>query len=955
MGSFKPPAEGAVEAALLRIPTVQLRRVFYEGLNNPLWVKPLFEAKAFKDPPEPVPTGDGYIRDIYWPEIDYLTRMATEVPGDVVDVLLSLKSSNNAWVKRALFEIGAKIPAAEGARLRPVLEAWKATGFGWRTDPRALVSFATALLQGGETRVGRWLANLLFAPSASAEDGRRRRPQLGLDDYWYQEGLPQIVPALGDDALKALVGWLVDYEKFAGHASSDHDFSAMSRPLIRSRRDAYDNAEQSLIDAVRDEAQRLMPSDPADTLSVLTRSGLQIVRKIALFVTAEAIKEVTARGDDAQGLVSAAQKLLGDESSDDDYFRIEYAELAKAVAAVDTVALHPIVEFIQRARAKDLARWRERLGKDGTEGETEQEAELWADRATHAWLSAIGQEALPTELQELLAQLDGNLGVIDDPLVPLGVTTSWTGPNPHSTQDEMASMSPSELAAHLASWHATGDGWGPEPSHEGQGRELAGLLTTRPRALAGVRNLVDQLRPTYIRAILQGWEVAFKADLDLDWDEVADLIEAVLAHADATSFPVEGRDMDDDKDFRWAKSAAVSLLEELAKRRDSVTIPDDSMARYAELLIVGADDERAWEEYDEYEHSDDSWDPLNMSLNWQWPKRLRGLFYLATRSAEEPWKEAVFSAIDRELARTDKHGAGRAVLGENFGRLLSESTGSWLREHLIDFVGSADGVSTEQQIVLSTVIAMHYYHRTLYDLLRDSMVAAVRLEQPIVSGWRSDAGPLQRIGQWGINSLMRGDTGYDDPLLSTFFTSVDADTRGETLGSVAWSLFHAERVDDEIRDRFADFWDSRVAHVRAHPEDSKELKGAYWLALGGKFEVAWWLSRLRDALQLEPSIATERYMIGKELAQASATYPRDALDVLKLLLEGRDEGGMVSYVLSTHAVPVVIANALRSGDAELAEAATDYMNELGAKGNLRLEAEVQAVLDGSITDADVDG
>jgi hypothetical protein len=63
---------------------------------------------------------------------------------------------------------------------------------------------------------------------------------------------------------------------------------------------------------------------------------------------------------------------------------------------------------------------------------------------------------------------------------------------------------------------------------------------------------------------------------------------------------------------------------------------------------------------------------------------------------------------------------------------------------------------------------------------------------------------------------------------------------------------------------------------------------------------------------------------------------------------------MVSFDLTRRAVPTVIANAMRAGDTILRLAAEAYMNDLGAKGNLQLEAEVKAVLDGTVTIADVD-
>ena len=70
-----------------------------------------------------------------------------------------------------------------------------------------MVAFAVTLLEGGEAKVGRWLANLLFEPRASkSDDPYFKKPELKLKEYWYEQELPRIVPALGRDAFKAVTG-----------------------------------------------------------------------------------------------------------------------------------------------------------------------------------------------------------------------------------------------------------------------------------------------------------------------------------------------------------------------------------------------------------------------------------------------------------------------------------------------------------------------------------------------------------------------------------------------------------------------------------------------------------------------------------------------------------------------------------------------------------------------------
>jgi cell division protein FtsL len=136
--------------------------------------------------------------------------------------------------------------------------------------------------------------------------------------------------------------------------------------------------------------------------------------------------------------------------------------------------LQVINEFVAHAYAADLKWMSERLADEGSpEAEAAGQIAERADRYKQILLSAIGPEALPPQLRTELAELDFRNGIIDEPIAPIGIITTWAGPNPYSNQDEMAAMSPTELVEHLASWHDTGDGRGPEPSHEGQGRDRA--------------------------------------------------------------------------------------------------------------------------------------------------------------------------------------------------------------------------------------------------------------------------------------------------------------------------------------------------------------------------------------------------------------------------------------------------------------------------------------------------
>ncbi|MCY1673441.1 hypothetical protein OVA06_01715 [Pseudarthrobacter sp. SL88] len=947
MAAYKIPTAEHVNEALRLIPTAPLRRAFFEGLKNPHWVLPLAQAGMFSNPPEPERMSDGLVRDHYWPEIDFLVRVAEAAPKAVVDVLLTLQDSNNAWIRRSVFTIGASIPAIEAVRLKPVIKAWSASDFGWRSDPRDIVGFVVNLLHGGQTKMGKWMANLLFRPQASEDP---HKPNLALEDYWYEEGLPRVVEALSDEGLKTVLPWLEEYEIRSNHLTDNFDMTDFARESIRDKGARHPSVEQSLIDAVRDLAVKATAKDPRTAKTVLTRRPMLLTRKITLFAATEALREGGFQHSD---LLSVATELLADDNFRNDACRIEFGELAREVAILSPSALDSLVDFITAGPQRDMDQLRERLRRDDEESDEELENRVGeiVDTWKHRWLSAVGAKALPHALKSLLAELDSRRGVIDAPLAALNKVTSWVGPSSPISQVEMSAMSPTELVSHLESWHDTGDGWGPEPSHEGQGRELSGLLTTNPRALDGVKGLADKLRPTYLRAILQGWKTAVQADLELNWDHATELIRQVLRHSDISPFPVEGGNWDDDVDFQGAKRAAVNLLEELVKQRAKPAISTETVGVFANLLLRESDDEAAWTRYDS-EDTAGGTDPLTLSLNRQWPTRIRGLLNLMSHGKQAPWYEEARSAIERDIERPDIPGASRAVIGERLGRLLVVDP-EWLRERTAQLFGSAEGVSREQQIALTTAMATHHYHITLYELLAPAILAATRSSEPLVAGWGGGSEPIQRIGEWVISAIIFGHKTLADPAAEAFFASTKPRVRGAAIGRIAWSMMNSSSVDDAILDRFADLWDRRVEHVRNHEEDKQELSEFFWFVKSGKFDSSWWLPRLKEAVELSPEVAAERFMIGKEIASSADSDPRGALEATKLLLTNRDGAAMSVWDLTHHAVPMVLARAISSDDRQLKQEAVQFMNELGENGNSGLEKEVQDVLSGKVTQDDV--
>lgn len=935
MSGYKTPSKSEVIAALSKLHTLQHRRVFFEGLRNPLWVRPLMTAKAFDHPPQPTVDEAGYIREEYWPQANYLTRMAPHVPGDVVDVLRRLQDSKNSWVRRATFEIARAIPVDQASRLKEVVQAWN-PDFGWRTDPTDLTAFGRALLESTHSKFGVSFAYMLFAPRAS-NDGARK-PATTLEEYWYIQELPATVTSLGKSALSIVTAWLEWWEEFAGHFSEKMDITSIARSDIGNRDERYVDVEQALIESVRDLAVRDIAIDAESVARTLQGMPMILLRKILLHAAAQAMAASSAPDPT---LIKVGLGLLADSQSHDSHCRVEFADLFIALRKHD----QPVDESLQHALdagplgsrealAETIA-MRESVGKD-VETRVVEEMELWQQHL----LATIGAEHLPQPAANLLASLDSRLGAIKSPREPNFKFSSWTGPTSPTTREELAEMSPDALVSHLESWRA-GDAW-MSPTHDGMGRVLEELVAESPEALHGTSDLAKRLRPTYLRAIVSGWTTAWKNGLSLDWPEVLGVATDILAHGQETDIETEGDDFDDDPDFKHAQQTTIRFLVDVARPTTDHPLPRTALERIAELLLDSATDEPAWVEYNERPRGQGS-DPLTISLNWQWPIMLRGLIHLSAHGPNAAWSAPALAALERELLREDEAGAGAAVVGEGFAQLFNNNP-DWLAEHIDSLFGSEHEFTRAQQISLTTTLATHHVHPKILELLRRPVLIALQAEEPLAVGWRDDPNAQELIGRWIVTCIIWGAINPDDPLATTFFTTTSPETRGAVVGHMAWSFMHSDQVDPDIRTRLENLWDSRVNHVRSTPSDSAELNDFYWFVRSKKFDTSWWLPRLCEAAELDPTLST-RGMIGEQLAAEAQQHPREVLDALRFLIGRNDESGAHDYDLREHAAPTAIAAALDSGDDALEKDGTRLMHKLGDDGMIDLKARVNKLRD----------
>src|SRR5438093_6842178 len=90
---------------------------FFNQLQSPAWIRPLLEEGFLKQPPAPeLVDGGRYIRFPFWPESQYLVRMAAKAPELVITTVQSIET-DNPRVQEDIVNIALQVPARLGTKL----------------------------------------------------------------------------------------------------------------------------------------------------------------------------------------------------------------------------------------------------------------------------------------------------------------------------------------------------------------------------------------------------------------------------------------------------------------------------------------------------------------------------------------------------------------------------------------------------------------------------------------------------------------------------------------------------------------------------------------------------------------------------------------------------------------------------------------------------------------------
>ncbi|MBC7130743.1 hypothetical protein H5T51_05950, partial [Candidatus Bathyarchaeota archaeon] len=273
MKSWKKPTPDQVDKAVTLLAHYEQYRYFFDRLENPEWLEPLWEKGFFSNPPAPVKDEEEKtIRYQPWPEAGYLARMAKYKPDLVANIIEKMEDTDNSAVHVDLINAALAMPPEISVQISEKAKKW-AENSNILTAEK-IGELMAHWAKGGKNEEAIELATVLLnvLPEEQSWDtaikkplGPRARFEIWMYEQILRKYYPELVKASGLHGLERLCDLLEKAIIF-----SDHD-----------------TEEKEMVGAIREAVEEIIRSGNSNIKQVvesLERRGWKIFRRIALHI-----------------------------------------------------------------------------------------------------------------------------------------------------------------------------------------------------------------------------------------------------------------------------------------------------------------------------------------------------------------------------------------------------------------------------------------------------------------------------------------------------------------------------------------------------------------------------------------------------------------------------------------------------------------------------------------------
>ncbi len=940
--------------ALLARSTSTRRRYFFSRLEHVSWLRPLTEANYFHHPPAPSSANDdASTSHPFWPESQYLVRVAKSEPQMVAQILLRILDDGHIENFSFLcdsIDAALEMPAHVAKEIASRARKWP--GRLHFTLPQSLRKLVCKLASNGEVSMALKLTRCVLSVTPDRERidrakdaGREHRvlppPLTRMDVHDYEEFLKEAFPVMTRAHCSATLRLACDlmektlqFQQYGDgplqgrERNGNPDYSFVWRPRIPAQ-DGYGSLRDGLVTALHETALQIVQDKPSaarvvfDALEerpfpIFLRVGLHLLSLNPLADLERARQWLTAR------------EVLGNT-----HYRREYHLLANA--ALPT--LRTLVQSEVLGAIDLLVTEHELCLRSGATPQSDEDIEE-ALKCYRVHLMQLLADVLPPDAKRDYEALIAEVGAPTPLEDAFRIEVRCGSPSPLS-QEQLAQLAPREAAEFLRVWTPpTNEVWGPEP--EGLGRTLQAVVEQQAPTYACEAMAFADVDPTYVRHLFAGLSAAVTGGGQFSWQHVLGLCAWVLDQPDTAIRRSGVHAMDLDPDWGWTRKEIADLLG-ASMRRDAVPFElRDHVWGIVQRLAADQDPTP------EREIKPDAMGPATLAINTVRGAAMHCVIHYALWCARslrphEPTfaDELPFSAeipevlelLDDHLdARREPSAAIRSVYGQHLPRLMLIAP-EWLQGRIDSIFPLDEDKHGLWWAAWTAFLGFNGPYGNLFPLLRGHYARALAfLNEPSGDDWIG-ADAHKHLAHHITLLYANARIALQDPLLNEFYSKAPAEIRGEVLEFVGRSLAEADPpLGADVISRFQRLLSARIDASREASGDTaaEELAEFGWCFQSAAFENHWSLSRLLTVLELTGGKIKPAHDVMERLAALAPDHIEQVVECARKMTSGSEqEWRMVGW--RPH-LRNILQVALRGSRGSARATAKEIIHELGERG-----------------------
>jgi hypothetical protein len=920
---------------------------FFDRLNSPAWLEPLFRQGFFQKPPNPV-RDEQYTSFPLWPESKYLIRMSqiAEAQETVLKIALRIPESENSRVHDDIAEVALSLPAALSAGLVPQICGYTKSPIKLLL-PERVAKLIVHLAAGGQGHAALRLARAALAlapdPRMAEPEGKESlllpEPRSRFKDWYYarivEGAVPALVNAVGLEAVQLFCELLNDAVQFylKEPEEGDEDYLYVRHPAIEQGK-SRDDIPSILLCATRDAAEQLIASDRAHfgaVLALLQQRRWTSFRRLELHISRVFLEE---------GHAVAERVFENPEILISSSLRHEAILLLKAAfPSLSPERREHILAWMDAGPSEEtIRRWLQFVGEAVTD---EKVRGVWKRRRRDQFSILQGQ--LPEPYQHTYEELKIELGDPSPPEhIPAKTFGAITAQSPKSAE-ELAGMPADEVLGFLATWVPGGDIFGPTAA--GLGEDLTTVVSQRPDEFAAVAEKFRTVDPTYVRCLFAGLNLALKKGEKWDWRPVLELATWVGGQPRAIEAR-KGELMVNDPDWGWTRDSIIDLLT-TGFRGGTDRLPCEHRTLVWDALGPLTDDPDPSAEGERGER----FDPASRSIN---STRGRALYALleytrwvrkcaADKRKTEEERPATLDAMPEVRDVLDRHLdvereptlTIRSVYGHQLGSLAGLDW-EWFQANVQRILPEGQNESAYFYSAWDSFIVFNRPHEALLGELKRAYQKAVAelATRPRITlhPGRPDESLAEHLMEyywWGNLQF-----GGEDQLLDSFYARAPDELRGHAMWFIGRSVSSwGDETAPEVFERLRNLMERRLKLAAQAPSAqpcAKELANFGWWFTSKKFDERWSMETLLATLRLTKKAELDMDVV-KRLAELCSVFPAECVSCLGLMIEGDREHSLLLGIEDE--AREVIRLALESNVSEAATSAQRLAENLIARGH----------------------